>query len=323
MGGVIALIGEPTPPLQNVFSFSSTYKLISYVSAVCLRFIIPESPRYYSGIQKDLKKAVRAMQQVGGRAEDVRSELSVSSGVANHSHRTEEPIPWARSTIKYLKEGGWKPLVGMSLIWLLLDVCFHGTSLDSPATLNALWMDSAPLSNGTREPDWNTDRNRPDATIQQMLIQNSQRSLLLSSIASLAGSLLAIPLVYVANRMRLLIGTSLALTLLFIATGASVVTTFAKPDHKASMVFFALAQCLFNLGPNTLIFILPPEIFPTIFRGTFYGISAAAGKLGAIIIRAIVATSGDQKNVLTAYLFVFAGLMLLLVVIALLPVILP
>lgn len=296
MGGVIALV------------------------AVGLRFIIPESPRYYSGIQKDLNKAARAVQRVGGKAEDVRSELSVSSGAAHHARRTEEPTPWFRSAIKYLRSGGWRRLAAMSAIWLLLDVCFYGTSLDSPATLNALWL---PSTRQKTNEDWNQDPGWPTATIQEILEENAIRSLLLSSITSLAGSVLAIPVVYYANRNRLLIGTSLALTLLFIATGISVLKTYGQPNHQVSMVFFALAQFMFNLGPNTLTFILPAEIFPTVFRGTFYGISAAFGKLGAIIIRAIVAKYGNGKQALAAYLFVFAAFMLLLALIALIPDFLP
>lgn len=89
------------------------------------------------------------------------------------------------------------------------------------------------------------------------------------------------------------------------------------------VVFFALAQFMFNVGPNTLTFIMAAEIFPTVFRGTFYGISAASGKLGAIIIRAIVAGAGDGDRQLVVYLFVFSGIMLVLAVVAVLPGALP
>lgn len=307
------------------------------LGAVGLRFIIPESPRYYSGIQKDLRMAALAVKQVGGTPDDLRSELSVSSGAHHSFSRREYPTPWVSGAIKYLKEGGWRALAGMSSIWFLLDVCFYGTSLDSPTTLNALWLStsvysaSGPLVNGTvavwnatgNEPVWNSDPGWPNATIQQTLDDNTVRTLLLSSISSLAGSLVAIPLVHFANRKRLLIGTSLALTLLFIATGTSVVKTYGTPDHVVGMVFFALTQFLFNLGPNTLTFILPAEIFPTVFRGTFYGISAASGKLGAIIIRAIVAKAGNSQRALTAYLFVFSVIILILALVAVLPGALP
>jgi PHS family inorganic phosphate transporter-like MFS transporter len=38
-----------------------------------------------------------------------------------------------------------------------------------------------------------------------------------------------------------------------------------------------------NFGPNSTTFIVPAEIFPARLRSTCHGISAAAGKAGAII----------------------------------------
>lgn len=313
MGGVIALI------------------------AVGLRLTMPESPRYYSGIMKDLRKAAIAVKQAGGDlSADQQPETSFSLE-AYRSYRKEddEPTPWFKAAKRYLKDGGWKPLLGISSIWFLLDVCFYGTSLDSPATLNVLWLETkvfdttGPFVNGTVAvwnatlPIWNADPALPNATIQRALNDNAVRTLLLSSIASLAGSLVAIPMVHYANRRKLLIYTSVALSLLFIATGASVVRTYAGPTHYLSMVFFALAQFMFNVGPNTLTFIITAEVFPTVFRGSFYGISAASGKLGAIVIRAIVARTGDGYQALVAYLFVFSVIMLVLAFVAMLPGALP
>ena len=40
-------------------------------------------------------------------------------------------------------------------------------------------------------------------------------------------------------------------------------------------------------GPNATTFIYPAELFPTRFRGTAHGLSAAAGKLGAIIAQCV------------------------------------
>lgn len=39
----------------------------------------------------------------------------------------------------------------------------------------------------------------------------------------------------------------------------------------------------FHLGPNTTTFIVPGEVFPTRYRSTSHGISAASGKIGSII----------------------------------------
>lgn len=43
-----------------------------------------------------------------------------------------------------------------------------------------------------------------------------------------------------------------------------------------------------NFGPNTTTFIVPGEVFPTRYRSTSHGISAASGKLGAIIAQVLI-----------------------------------
>jgi PHS family inorganic phosphate transporter-like MFS transporter len=50
-----------------------------------------------------------------------------------------------------------------------------------------------------------------------------------------------------------------------------------------------LAQFFFNFGPNTTTFIVPGECFPTRYRSTSHGFSAASGKVGAIIAQAAIA----------------------------------
>ncbi|KAJ9684062.1 hypothetical protein PVL29_016517 [Vitis rotundifolia] len=48
-------------------------------------------------------------------------------------------------------------------------------------------------------------------------------------------------------------------------------------------VFYGLTLFFANFGPNSTTFIVPAELFPARFRSTCHGISAAAGKAGAII----------------------------------------
>ena len=58
----------------------------------------------------------------------------------------------------------------------------------------------------------------------------------------------------------------------------------ATPRGTDVFVFlYCLANFFQNFGPNTVTFIVPGEAFPTRYRSTAHGISAASGKLGAII----------------------------------------
>ncbi|MCL7035170.1 hypothetical protein MKW94_007882 [Papaver nudicaule] len=46
---------------------------------------------------------------------------------------------------------------------------------------------------------------------------------------------------------------------------------------------YALTFFFANFGPNSTTFVVPAEIFPARLRSTCHGISAAAGKAGAIV----------------------------------------
>ncbi|KAM0066956.1 Low affinity inorganic phosphate transporter 3 [Helianthus debilis subsp. tardiflorus] len=49
------------------------------------------------------------------------------------------------------------------------------------------------------------------------------------------------------------------------------------------VVFYSLTFFFANFGPNATTFVVPAEIFPARLRSTCHGISAASGKLGAIL----------------------------------------
>merc|ERR1719397_608485 len=56
-----------------------------------------------------------------------------------------------------------------------------------------------------------------------------------------------------------------------------------KSLHPLFLILFAMTFTFTNFGPNGTTYIIPAEIFPAEIRGTFNGISAASGKLGATI----------------------------------------
>jgi MFS family permease len=59
--------------------------------------------------------------------------------------------------------------------------------------------------------------------------------------------------------------------------------TLLQKNQNALVALFALTQFFANFGPNTTTFIIPAEAFPTKFRSTCHGFSAACGKCGALI----------------------------------------
>ena len=75
------------------------------------------------------------------------------------------------------------------------------------------------------------------------------------------------------------------LTVLFVVMGFA----YSKLPPNGLLAIFVLAQFFFNFGPNATTFIVPGECFPTRYRSTSHGISAAMGKIGSIIGQGAIA----------------------------------
>ncbi|KAM2852088.1 hypothetical protein PS2_028116 [Malus domestica] len=56
-----------------------------------------------------------------------------------------------------------------------------------------------------------------------------------------------------------------------------------KPNKIGFVVLYSLTFFFSNFGPNATTFVVPAEIFSARLRSTCHGISAAVGKVGAII----------------------------------------
>ena len=87
------------------------------------------------------------------------------------------------------------------------------------------------------------------------------------------------------------------LTIVFIVIGFAFDSL--KKSHNGLLALYVIAQFFFNFGPNATTFIVPGECFPTRYRSTSHGISAAAGKVGAIIAQCVfgpLVHKGSQKG---------------------------
>ena len=88
----------------------------------------------------------------------------------------------------------------------------------------------------------------------------------------------------VIGRKPIQIAGFVVLTILFCIIGFA----FHSLSGGALLALYVLSQFFFNFGPNSTTFIVPGECFPTRYRSTSHGISAAAGKVGAIIAQVLI-----------------------------------
>ena len=87
------------------------------------------------------------------------------------------------------------------------------------------------------------------------------------------------------------------LTILLLVT--AVVLLVCGTETSAFVVLYILVQLNFSLGPNTTTYLIPAELFPTRFRCTCHGLSAAAGRLGGITAQLIVTLSPFGQPLMT------------------------
>lgn len=73
------------------------------------------------------------------------------------------------------------------------------------------------------------------------------------------------------------------LTIIFVIIGFA----YHQLGQNGLLALYVLAQFFFNFGPNATTFIVPGECFPTRYRSTSHGLSAASGKVGAIIAQTV------------------------------------
>lgn len=104
------------------------------------------------------------------------------------------------------------------------------------------------------------------------------------------------------------------LTILFCIMGFG----YNKIGTSGLFACYVLCNFFFNFGPNATTFIVPGECFPTRYRSTSHGISAASGKVGAIIAQVLIgplrtrgATKENSSPWLNHVLQIFALFMLL------------
>ncbi|KAK3386805.1 major facilitator superfamily domain-containing protein [Podospora didyma] len=323
---------------DQVWRWVAGLALVPAVLAIGLRVTIPESPRYYADIVRDMAQALAraaryssvsdAVEESGNKVGD---DALPAAGTAepkdnSNNNRPKETVGWFAGAWHYLNQSGphqcgphtpGRRLAALSTIWFLTDTCWYILSLDSGSGMSTQWRLDSPVINSTLASipgqscpelnSWRSDPSHPKSIYHEFEGQ-SVSFMLIDSIGSVLGNLALICLINRIHRRHLLIATLLGLGLLFTIAGAIVIATGTGVTEVK--VLFGVMQFLFSLGPRTLVMILGAEMFPTVYRGTFYGVAAAVGKIGAIVIRPIIGRTGKGQVALGARLLVAVPLTL-------------
>lgn len=173
-------------------------------------------------------------------------------------------------------------LIGTGGCWFLYDICYYGVNLFGGEILNSI--------STSEDDDVTSDTNVRLITAKQLLALGT---------AMPACILTIIVLSHMSTKLVQIIG------FIFIAIMFLLLTTLLKTldnSPNALFVLYCLLVFSLNFGPNVTTFILPSETFPKEIRATCNGISAAMGKLGAVV----GAYTFGPLATATSFSFVFA-----------------
>ena len=149
----------------------------------------------------------------------------------------------------------WWRLMGTGLSWLVYDFVYYGTTVNQPAILDSVF--------GHADSLW----------------ANCVQNIMVASFG-LPGIVAAIAMLRCLGTKRLQAWGFVSLAC-SAALFALVILVVPSSTAASFGVFCLLITCL-NWGANVSTYVLPTETFPTAVRSSFFGVSAAMGKVGAL-----------------------------------------
>ncbi|KAK9479908.1 major facilitator superfamily domain-containing protein [Lipomyces japonicus] len=239
------------------------------VVALYFRLTIPETPRYTFDVSHDLEKGAADIQKyVSGGLGDASAD-AVKEIKESELNPVELSVPKASWSDFWSHFSQWKHgkiLLGTAGSWCFLDVAFYGLGLNNSTILSAIGY---------------AGQDNVYTNLYNICVGN----LILICAGSLPGYWFGVASIDFIGRRYLQLAGFAILTVLFCVIGFA----YHKINHHGLLALYVLCQLFMNWGPNLTTFVLPGECYPTRYRSTAHGISAASGKIGAIIAQTAIA----------------------------------
>ncbi|GMG21243.1 unnamed protein product [Ambrosiozyma monospora] len=239
--------------------------------ALYFRLTIPESPRYTFDVSMEIEKATAdAAKFVAG--EHGNADVGDIEYLQDTETNAPQPYSPPKASFKDFCShfGQWKHgkiLLGTAGTWFMLDIAYYGLGLNTANILTTIGYASS-------------------KNVYWKLYNQAAGNLILICAGSIPGYWFSVATMDVIGRKPVQLMGFGILTVLFCVIGFA----YHKIGDHGLLALYILAQFFQNFGPNTTTFIVPGECFPTRYRSTAHGISAASGKVGAIIAQTCIGT---------------------------------
>lgn len=222
------------------------------------RLKMPETARYTALIARNAKQAAADMSKV------LNTEIEVQQEVVDRQAAAGDT--WGLFSRQFVQRHGLH-LLATTSTWFLLDIAFYSQNLFQKDIFSKVgWIPPAKTMNALEE-----------------LYRISRAQSLIALCGTIPGYWFTVAFIDIVGRFWIQIMGFFMMTVFMLALGVPYEHWTQPAHHTGFVVLYGLTFFFANFGPNSTTFIVPAEIFPARLRSTCHGISAAAGKAGAII----------------------------------------
>ncbi|KAK7391676.1 hypothetical protein VNO78_20095 [Psophocarpus tetragonolobus] len=277
-GGMIAIIVSsafkalyPAPVFQ-VNPVLSTVPQADYVWRIILMFgalpalltyywrmKMPETARYTALVAKNAKQAATDMSKV------LQVEIEAETDKVQQLD-TKRGNEFGLFSTQFLRRHGLH-LVGTASTWFLLDIAYYSQNLFQKDIFSTIgWIPEAKTMNAIEE-----------------VYKIARAQTLIALCSTVPGYWFTVALIDKIGRFTIQLMGFFFMTVFMFALAIPYHHWTMKGNQIGFVVLYSLTFFFANFGPNATTFVVPAEIFPARLRSTCHGISAAAGKAGAMV----------------------------------------
>ncbi|KAE8701420.1 Inorganic phosphate transporter 1-4 [Hibiscus syriacus] len=276
-GGLFAIIISSAfkavfdAPPYEVDALSSTVPQADYVWRIILmvgalpaaltyywRMKMPETARYTALVAKNAKQAASDMSKV--LQMDIEAESEKIEQVEKEKPR------FGLFTKEFAKRHGLH-LLGTTTTWFLLDTAFYSQNLIQKYIFSAIgWIPSSKSMNAIEE-----------------VFRIARAQTLIALCSTVPGYWFTVAFIDKMGRFAIQLTGFFFMTVFMFALAIPYDHWTHRDNRIGFVIMYSLTFFFANFGPNATTFVVPAEIFPARLRSTCHGISAASGKLGAIV----------------------------------------
>ncbi|KAL5994567.1 Inorganic phosphate transporter 1-4, partial [Asimina triloba] len=252
-------LGSTVPQADFVWRIILMFGALPAAVTYYWRMKMPETARYTALIAKNAKQAANDMSKV------LQVELEAEQEKVEKL-TTDTSNSFGLFSKKFLHRHGLH-LLGTTSTWFLLDIAFYSQNLFQKDIFSAIgWIPAAETMNALEE-----------------VFRIGRAQTLIALCSTVPGYWFTVALIDYIGRFTIQIIGFFFMTVFMFALAIPYNHWTKKENNIGFVVMYALTFFFANFGPNSTTFIVPAEIFPARLRSTCHGISAAAGKAGAIV----------------------------------------